>query len=411
MCEQGNGPTFQSHHASVTCWGGHTRHKYAILPQEETGVSSFLFMPTQTQPTAELFTGRQQRLRALLIKRRLPLLVVSNPVNIFYLTGFLGSSGMAVFGQAEPELWIDPRYTLQARHQAHGVEVIEVRTGLLTALGRWLRRVKASLGGYEDSYLNCAAFREMERQGPRTMRWLASSGLVEELRTVKDPFEIDMIRRAGHLTAQVLAEIAPTIRAGVRELDIAAELEYRMRLEGADGVAFETIVASGARGALPHARASSKPLVGGELVIVDLGAILAGYVADMTRTFYLGNPGPRVRKLYNAVVESQRAAVEAVRPAVRAGDVDAAARRLLKRRGLAELFIHSTGHGVGLEVHERPRLGRNEKTRLRPGFVITVEPGVYLEGFGGVRVEDTVLVGPQGPEILTPAGKEPWFFE
>ncbi len=339
------------------------------------------------------------------------MLVVSNPVNIFYLTGFRGTAGVAAFGPADAALWIDPRYTLQARDQAHGVEVIETKTGLLTAVGRWLRRSKASLGGYEDSYLNCAAFKELERRGPRTMRWLRSSGIIEKLRSIKDSYEIDQIRRAGHLTAGVLTETIPSMRPGVRESDIAAELEYRMRLKGADGAAFETIVASGARGALPHARASSKPLIAGELVIVDLGAILAGYVADMTRTFYLGVPGPRARRLYSAVVEAERAAVEAARPAVRAGDVDAAARRVLKRRALAGLFIHSTGHGVGLEVHERPRLGRNEKARLKAGFVVTAEPGVYLEGFGGVRVEDTVLVGPQGPEVLTPASKASWYVE
>ena len=339
------------------------------------------------------------------------MLVVSNPVNIFYLTGFRGSAGVAVFGADDAVLWIDPRYTLQARHQAHGVKVIEAKTGLFAALGRWLMRRKASLAGYEDSHLNCAAFGVLERQAPRTMRWLAAGGLLEQLRIVKDPFETEMIRRAGHLTAQVLNEIVPTIRPGARESDIAAELEYRMRLTGADGAAFETIVASGARGALPHARASNKSLMNGELVIVDLGAILAGYAADMTRTFYLGKPEPRLRKMYHAVVESQRAAVEAVRPDVRAGDVDAVARRLLERRGFAKFFIHSTGHGVGLEVHERPRLGRNEKARLRAGSVVTVEPGIYLEGLGGVRVEDTVLVGPQGPEVLTPAGKEAWLVE
>ena len=228
---------------------------------------------------------------------------------------------------------------------------------------------------------------------------------------MKDSYEIDQTRQAGHLTAEVLTDIIPGIRPGVRESDLAAELEYRMRRKGADGAAFETIVASGVRGALPHARASGKQLAAGELVILDLGAILASYAADMTRTVYLGKPRPRVRNLFRAVVEAQREAVEAVRLGARAGDVDASARRCLKRRGLAEFFTHSTGHGVGLQVHERPRLARSEKTRLRAGAVVTVEPGLYVEGLGGVRVEDTVLVGAQGPEILTPAAKEPWCIE
>ncbi len=379
-------------------------------PSRGDGISSLLFMLTDAQPTAALFTARQERLRAQLKRRRLPILVVSNPVNIFYLTGFRGTAGVAVFERSEAVLWVDPRYTLQARDQAHFVEVIEAKTGLFKALGRWLRRRKPSLGGYEDSHVSCAEFRSLEREGPRSTRWQAAGGVIEELRITKDSYEIDQIRQAGHLTAEVLTEIIPGIRPGVCESDVAAELEYRMRRKGADR-AFETIVASGVRGALPHARASGKQMAAGELVILDLGAILAGYAADMTRTLCLGRPGPRVRDLYKAVAEAQREAVEAARPGARAGDVDAAARRCLERRGLADYFTHSTGHGVGLEVHERPRLGRNEKTRLRPGFVVTTEPGVYLKGLGGIRVEDTVLVGAEGPEILTPAAKEPWFIE
>jgi Xaa-Pro aminopeptidase len=364
-----------------------------------------------THPTAGLFAARQQHLRTELEKQRLPILVVSSPVNIFYLTGFHGTAGVALFERSEAVIWVDPRYTLQAREQACGVEVIEARTGLLKALGRWLKKRRAGVAGYEDSHLSCAEFRRLERASPRTTRWQPAGGIIEELRLVKDSYEIDLIRRAGHLTAEVLTEIIPRIRPGVRESDLAAELEYRMRRKGADGAAFETIVASGVRGALPHARASGKQLSAGELVILDLGAILGGYAADMTRTLYLGKPRSRVRSFHRAIVEAQQESVEAMRPGARAGDVDAAARRCLKRRGLAAYFTHSTGHGVGLEVHEKPRLGRNEKTRLRPGFVVTAEPGIYVEDLGGVRVEDTVLVGAKGPEILTPAAKAPWCIE
>jgi Xaa-Pro aminopeptidase len=368
-------------------------------------------MPTLVQPGADVLALRQERLRARLARRRLPILVVSNPVNIFYLTGFRGTAGVAVFERSEALLWVDPRYTLQARQQAQGVEVIEARAGLFKAAGRWLKKRKSRLGGYEDSHLTCAAFRSLEHESPPGMRYQTAGGIIEALRTVKDAYETDQIRQAGHLTAEVLTEILPRIRPGVREADVAAELEYRMRRRGADGAAFETIVASGARGALPHARASGKQIAAGELVILDLGAILGGYAADMTRTLYLGRPRPRVRNLYWAVIEAQQKAAEAAQPGARAGDVDAAARRCLERRGLADFFTHSTGHGVGLEVHERPRLSRNQKSRLRAGFVVTTEPGVYLEGYGGIRVEDTVLVGATGPEILTPAAKEPWFLE
>jgi len=352
---------------------------------------------------------RQERLRQLLERRKLPLLVVSNPVNIFYLTGFRGSAGVAILGPSEALLWVDPRYTQQAREQARGVEVVEERGSLLKAAGRWLGKRGVKKAGYEDGHLTCAGLRELAGQTPGTVRLTPAGGLVEELRYVKDPEEIECIRNAGRLTAAVLAEVIKQVRPGVRECDLAAEIDYRLRRRGADGAAFETIVASGPRAAWPHARASAKLLKKSELVIFDLGAILRGYAADMTRTFYLGNPSRRVRSLYSAVLEAQQRAVRGLGAGKRGReDVDAAARRALAARGLDGCFTHSTGHGVGLEIHEKPRLARGEWQRLEAGCVVTVEPGVYLEGLGGIRIEDTVLVRRGGREILTPAPKDDW---
>jgi Xaa-Pro aminopeptidase len=232
--------------------------------------------------------------------------------------------------------------------------------------------------------------------------------LIEDLRVVKDRGEIEAIRSAGKITAEVFEELLPLIRPGAIERDLAAEIEYRMRKKGAEGAAFETIVVSGTRSAHPHARPSSKPLQESELVIFDLGAILGGYAADMTRTVFLGEPTPRVRNIYSIVLKAQAEGIRSVTSTARAGDIDCAARRLLAKHRLARYFTHSTGHGVGLEIHERPRLGKGETVPLRAGSVVTVEPGVYLEGFGGIRIEDTVLVGPGGPEVLTPASKENW---
>ena len=352
------------------------------------------------------FETRQARLLSLLDQRHLPVLVVTKPANIFYLTNFRGSAGVAVFGPPDPILWVDPRYTLQARESARGVEVREERGRLLKAVTRWLRRKRPARVGYEDSHLTCRELRELKDESGGRLRFRPAGGLIEELRAVKDPGEIDCIRQAGRLTATVLEEVLREIRPGARESELAAEIEYRMKLKGAEGPAFDTIVASGHRAALPHARASAKPLERDELVILDVGAILAGYAADMTRTVYIGEPGRRVKSLYRAVLESQQCAIEALADGVRALDVDRAARGALERRGLAQYFTHSTGHGVGLEVHEAPRLGRREKTRLKSGCVVTAEPGIYLEGFGGIRIEDTVLVGTNGPEILTPAPKD-----
>jgi Xaa-Pro aminopeptidase len=354
------------------------------------------------------FLARQERLRALMESRRISTLLLTNLTNIRYLTGFSGSAGVAVVSACQGILWVDPRYTLQAREEAHGVEVLEEKGGLLKAAAGWLRTNRVREAAFEVAQVTCADFDQLARETRSRVKFRPGGELVEALRVVKDREEIGAIRRAGALTAEVFEEILRHVRPSVREADLAAEIEYRMRKKGADGVAFETIVASGRRGALPHARATSKSLQQGELVIFDLGAILSGYAADMTRTVFLGDPGRPVRRLYKAVVQAQRGAVQAIRAGRKAADVDAIARRNLAEHGLDRYFIHSTGHGVGLEIHEKPRLARSEKGRLRAGCVVTVEPGVYLEGLGGVRVEDTVLVGPEGAEILTPASKERW---
>jgi Xaa-Pro aminopeptidase len=352
---------------------------------------------------------RQERLRDLLERHGLPFLIVSNPTNIFYLTGFRGSAGVAVFGLREGSLWVDPRYTFQAREQARGVAVTEERGVLLKAVAAWLKRKRARRVGYEDAHLTCATYRELANWLPGRGRLVRAPTLIEDLRYVKDSAEIRCIREACRVTAAVYREVVRHAKPGVHESDLAAEIEYRMRRKGAEGPAFETIVASGPRSAFPHARPSSKLLRKNELVILDLGAILGGYAADLTRTVYLGKPPRRIRGLYDAVRQAQQRAVESLRAGTLAGDVDAATRRILARRGLERYFTHSTGHGVGLEIHERPRLGRGEKSRLEPGCVVTAEPGVYIQGLGGIRIEDTVLVGAEGPEILTPVSKDDWF--
>jgi Xaa-Pro aminopeptidase len=327
-------------------------------------------------------------------EQRLPSLLVTNLTNIAYLTGFRGSAGVALFTSREGVLWVDPRYALQAQEQARGVEVVEERKGLLKAVAERLKRNKNRRVGYEHAHLTCADFSRLE-----------------QLRAVKDEEEVAKIRGAGRITVEVFEKVLGGVRPGVSESELGAEIEYRMRKKGAEGVAFETIVASGPRAALPHARASCKLLKENEFVIFDLGAILAGYAADMTRTVYLGEPSRRVRSLYNAVLEAQEKALRSALPGVRAGDVDAVARRALAGHGLARFFTHSTGHGVGMDTHEMPRLARGEKARLQTGHVVTVEPGVYLEGWGGIRVEDTILVGPAGPEVLTPTRKDQWVVE
>jgi Xaa-Pro aminopeptidase len=354
------------------------------------------------------FRARQERLRALMETRRVPLILVTHLVNIRYLTGFTGSAGVAVLGPRQGILWVDPRYTLQAQEQAEGVEVIEEKKGILKGAASWLRKNEVREAAFEAANLTYAQFEDIRNEAGHGLLLKPAGDLIEDLRVVKDHGEIEAIRSAGKVTAEVFAELLPHIRPGVKEQDLAAEIEYRMRKKGAEGAAFETIVASGPRSAYPHARPSSKALQECELVIFDLGAILSGYAADMTRTVFLGEPTRRVRSLYSAVLQAQEGAIRSVQDSTPTGEVDSAARRILAKHRLARYFTHSTGHGVGLEIHERPRLAKGETTCLRSGSVVTVEPGVYLEGLGGIRIEDTVLVGLEGCEILTPASKENW---
>jgi Xaa-Pro aminopeptidase len=237
-------------------------------------------------------------------------------------------------------------------------------------------------------------------------QWKPVVGLVETLRAKKEPSELAQMRKAAALASEIVGEIGGLLRPGLREFEVAAEIEYRMRKRGASGPAFETIVAFGERSALPHARPTAKRLKKNELVVLDLGAILGHYCSDITRTFYFGRVPARVRRWYRAVQEAQAAAIAAVRGGVRCGDVDAAARKVLAGYRLDRYFVHSTGHGLGLEVHEDPRLARGQEARLEPGQVVTIEPGVYMEGVGGIRIEDDVAVHANRSEVLTRGSRD-----
>jgi Xaa-Pro aminopeptidase len=223
---------------------------------------------------------------------------------------------------------------------------------------------------------------------------------------VKSEAEIALVERSVQTNSAAYEKAMRRVRPGASEADLAAEIEYQMRRLGAQKPAFDTLVASGARSALPHAQATANRLENNQLLLVDVGASQDGYASDMTRMAFLGKPGGKVKRLYQAVLEAQLAALDAVRPGVRAEQVDRAARRILRAAGLDKAFVHSTGHGLGLEIHEPPRIGRRDRTVLAAGMAITIEPGAYLEGFGGVRIEDTVVVTGSGCRILTPTAKE-----
>jgi Xaa-Pro aminopeptidase len=346
-------------------------------------------------------------IRRARLRRRLgreDAVVVTHLPTVLYLTGFRGSSGVLASSGRRAALFTDGRYRLQARQEAPGVEV-GIAAEPLRAAAAWLRREGPRRVRFEAEGITVRQLGTMRAALGGTPLEPAGEWL-SQLRMAKDAGEIARLRASQQLTARVFEEVLTYVRPGVRELDLAAEIEYRMKQHGARAAAFETIVASGWRSALPHGRATPKRLAEKELVVFDLGAILADYHSDMTRTVYLGTPTARVKKVYAAVREALEGARAVVRAGVEAGQVDAAARSRLASRGLAKYFSHGTGHGLGLEIHEEPRLARGVRTRLPAGAVITLEPGVYIPGWGGVRIEDVVAVRRGGAETLTPLGTE-----
>jgi Xaa-Pro aminopeptidase len=351
------------------------------------------------------YAGRRERLQASLAARKLDGFLVSALFNIRYLTGFTGSNAMFLLSPEGPMLFTDPRYTFQAAREA-GCPVKTVRGPLYKGVLKAIHKLRLKKIGFESARMTCDTHRQLTEKLPLGASLEPVAGAVEKLRAIKSASEIDLIRAAVVLTSKAFEDAARQIRPGLREFDVASELEYRMRRLGAESAAFETIAISGEATALPHARPSAKRLNPNELLLVDMGARRSGYTSDMTRMLHLGAPSARTRRLYRAVREAQAAATAAVRHGVKAARVHRTAREVLRGYGWETAFMHSTGHGLGLEIHEFPRLGRGEKASLRAGMVVTIEPGVYLEGFGGVRIEDTVVVTPAGCEVLTPTSKE-----
>jgi Xaa-Pro aminopeptidase len=253
--------------------------------------------------------------------------------------------------------------------------------------------------------MTCEFFEALQSRLPEKTSLVRTDGWVEDLRMVKSPAELALIRRSVATNSKAFEQTVARVKPGMKEQDLAAELEYRMRRLGAEKPSFDTIVAAGERSALPHAQPGPARLERG-LIVVDMGSMQEGYASDMTRMLHAGTPGAKAKRMYRAVLEAQLAAIDAVRAGARTVTVDGAARMVLKKHGLDQAFTHSTGHGLGLEIHEPPRLGRKDKLRLKAGMAITIEPGAYLEGFGGIRIEDTVIVTDNGCEVLTPTSKD-----
>ena len=356
------------------------------------------------------YKGRQRRLRESLPSNRLDGLLVTHLPNIRYLCGFTGSAGALLVSDAKSVLFTDGRYRTQARAEVQGGKVVIGKKGPLAACAEWLRANKSRSRmrrriGIESEHFTVAERSRLAAMVPRDSLLRPAPALIERSRTVKDAEEIEQIQSAVLLGADLFDVILKMTRPGVKESEVAAELEYAARKAGAEGMSFPTIIAGGTRSSLPHGRASEATIPSRGFVVCDFGVILAGYCSDVTRTMHVGRPTSEARRIYEAVRQAQQAAIEAVQPGVTAGEVDQAARKLLKKSNLDRYFTHSTGHGVGLEIHEPPRIATGQEEILHPGMVITIEPGVYIPGKFGVRIEDMVVVTERGCQVLTPTSK------
>jgi Xaa-Pro aminopeptidase len=356
------------------------------------------------------YRARQRRLRMDLEPTRLDALLVTHLPNIRYLCGFTGSAGVLIVNSGQSTFFTDGRYIEQAKSEVRNAKTVIVRSSPLIAAGQWMganrRKLSIRVLGIEGEHLSVTGQKTLARNLGQGIRIREAPALVERARMVKDEFELERLRTAVRLGASLFEVALRAIRPGAPEVEVAAEMELAARRKGAEGMSFETIIASGKRSALPHGRASQTPVPARGFVVCDFGVILSGYCSDMTRTVHVGKPSPTERELYSAVREAQQQAVAAVRSGVTAAEVDAAARKVLKKQRLGRYFTHSTGHGVGLEIHEAPRIAAGQETLLQAGMVITIEPGAYIPEVGGVRIEDMVAVTETGCEVLTPTSKD-----
>ncbi len=348
---------------------------------------------------------RITRLRQQMAEKGIEAMLISHPVNRCYITGFTGSAGLVLITAEEAVLITDFRYVTQVKEQAPHVTLSEHKGQVFSTVAEECKKLGIKSLAFEQDHLTYAQHKQLE-EALAGIPTHPVSGLVEQLRMIKDEEELKIIRQAARIADRTFEEIIKEIKPGMRENEVAMRLEFLMREMGASSSSFDIIVASGKRSALPHGTASDKVLERGDLVTLDFGAFYKGYASDITRTLMLGKPDEKQKEIYDIVLEAGKLAINSIRPGITGREADAVARDYIARHGYQDYFGHGTGHGLGLEVHESPRLSVQGDTRLAPGMVVTVEPGIYLPDFGGVRIEDDVLVTGSGCEVLTHCTKE-----
>ncbi len=347
---------------------------------------------------------RLQSLRSQFDRLRIDAFLVTFLPHLRYLSGFSGSNGIGIVTRSSQYLLTDGRYADQCKREVSGWRVSITGKGLFESLKSDILSPGVSVG-FDGNTLPFAQYRQLRKLFPK-VKFLPKADCIEKIAAVKDADEIACIRRAVTITDAVFAELIPLIRPGSSELDLAAEISFRQRKHGAEADAFETIVASGERSALPHGRATGKKLQKGDLVTLDFGCVFEGYHSDMTRTVSLGKPTSEARKIYSVVFDAQHKAIEAAASGTKARDLDSVARHHIRRNGYDKFYRHSLGHGLGLQIHEPPRISVLSTAVLEPGNVVTIEPGIYVPSLGGVRIEDDVVITNGSCEVLNRSPKD-----
>lgn len=351
-----------------------------------------------------LLKKRCQLVQTEISNKNLQGILITKDKNRYYLTGFTGSSGYLLITPKEVFLLTDFRYIEQAKQETNGCQIINHAKKWTDTLQELLNAQKIMQLGFEQDQMPYGQFELIKKEIPG-IDLIGTENIVESFRECKDEFEIELIRKAAEIADQAFQRILPLIKPGIKEIELAAELEYQMRILGSEAPAFDTIIASGLRAALPHGAASEKEIEPGDLVVFDFGATYKGYRSDMTRTIMIGKAKEKEKQIYNLVLESQLAGLNQVKAGETGHNIDSVAREIIIRNGYGEFFGHGLGHGVGLDIHENPRLAGGSLLPLKPGMIVTVEPGIYLEGWGGVRIEDMVLVTDEGYENFTKTPK------
>ncbi|MGO2082168.1 M24 family metallopeptidase [Vagococcus sp.] len=347
---------------------------------------------------------RVEKLRVKMKEQEVSAILITNPYSLRYLTGFTGTTGLAVITLDDAFFVTDFRYTEQAATQCEGYKVVKNIGPIFETVADIVENEEISNLAFEEVVVSFKQYADLERLIEVDL--IPISGMVEELREVKDSSEVEIIKEACRIADAAFKHILTFIKPGVTELQVANELDFYMRSLGASGVSFDTIVASGLRSAMPHGVASSKVIETGDFVTIDFGCYYEGYVSDMTRTISVGEPSEKLKEIYQVVLEAQEKVLLEAKPGMTGIELDAVAREHIASKGYGEAFGHSTGHGIGLEIHEGPNVSKVSEKAFVPGNVITNEPGIYLPGIGGVRIEDDMLVTENGVERLTHSPKE-----